>query len=287
MTDPSPGIQPGLTGLCEPWISGADVSQRPGCEDIDAGILESSAWIASEILYNLSGRRFNGGGCPATVRPVATPHGLAIWGIAGVGWYSASWGVANGTSLMAGVPGQWGWFDSHVTVPKPAHCPLGAYPVTAITQVLIDGVVIPADEYRVDNNRELVRMLPAANAVATEMWGWPYSQRLDLPSTEPGTFEVQFTFGAAPSNAGIQAASVYAAEIAKAGSGAKHRLPQRVTNVQRQGVNAVVIDSMDLIEKGRTGLPEVDLWVKTVNPEKLTRRSQVWSPDLGRPRRMG
>jgi hypothetical protein len=279
--------QPGLTGLCAPWITGADVVTRPSCAALDPGILESSAEIASEIVYALSGRQFNGGRCTATVRPVATPQGLRIWGLVGAGFYSAPYGLASGNSLMAGVPGQWGWLDSHATNPKPAHVDLGVYPVTSITQVLIDGVVIPADEYRLDNNRTLTRMLPTADAQATEVYGWPYTQRIDLPATEPGTFEVQFTYGVAPSNGGIQAAAVLAQQIALAAAGQTHRLPSRVTTVQRQGISAVVMDTGDIIENGRTGLAEVDLWVKAVNPAKLVRRSQVWSPDLGRARRMG
>jgi hypothetical protein len=279
--------QPGLTGLCTDWISGADLVHRPGCKNIDADVLASAASIASEILFALSGRQFNGGGCTAVVRPAATPDGLPIWGIGGMGFFSASWGSCSGSSLMAGVPGQYGWFDTHVTCPRPPQIELGAYPVTSITEVLIDGVTIPDDEYRLDNNRVLTRVLPTADAQATQRYGWPVCQRYDLPATQPDTFQVSFTYGVAPSNAGIEAAKVLGQQIALAAIGQTNKLPARVTTVNRQGITAVALDTLDLINKGRTGLFECDMWIKTANPAGLVRRSQAWSPDIGRPRRMG
>jgi len=279
---------PALAGLATAWITGQDVVVRPAVKDMPPEVLESAAAIASEILYALSGRQFNGGGASAVVRPAATPRGLRPWGIGfpGMGWYSASWGSC--TSLMAlGTPGQYGWFDVHVTCPKPPEIELGAYPVNTISEVLIDGVVIPDDEYRLDNNRVLVRTLPTASSTPTQRYGWPVCQRDDLPATQPGTFQVSFTYGRVPPAGGVQAAKVLAQQIALAAVGQTNRLPSRVTTVVRQGITAVALDTQDLVKLGRTGLFEVDLWVKTVNPSALVRRAQAWSPDLGRPRRMG
>lgn len=251
-------------------------------------VLDSAAGIASEILYALSGRQFNGGGASAVVRPAATPRGLRPWGIgglAGMGWYSSSWGACG--SQMMGVPGQYGWFDAHATCPKPPEIQLGAYPVSSITEVLIDGVLIPDDEYRLDDDRTLVRTLPTASSTPTQRYGWPVCQRDDLPATQPGTFQVSFTYGRIPPRGGIQAAKVLAQQIALAAVGQTNRLPARVTTVTRQGITAVALDTQDLVQLGRTGLFEVDLWVKTVNPAGLVRRARAWSPDVGRPRRMG
>lgn len=279
---------PTLPGLATPWITGQDVVVRPAVKDLDQSVLESAAGIASEILYALSGRQFNGGGAAAVVRPAATPYGLRPWGaggLAGMGWYSSSWGSC--TSQMMGTPGQYGWFDWHLTCPKPPEIQLGAYPVTDVSEALIDGVVIPADEYRLDDNRTLVRVMPTASSTPTQRYGWPVCQRIDLPATQPGTFQVSFAYGRIPPRGGIQAAKVLAQQIALAAVGQTNRLPARVTTVTRQGITAVALDTLDLIDKGRTGLFECDLWVKTVNPAKLVRRSQAWSPDIGRPRRMG
>lgn len=49
------------------------------------------------------------------------------------------------------------------------------------------------------------------------------------------------------------------------------RLPQNVTQVQRQGVSA----SFEPPEPGKTGLSDVDLWVQSVNPNGLQEQTQV------------
>jgi hypothetical protein len=62
--------------LCTPWIDEADVAEC--CEvfadsgSAGAELLAQSALSASQILYELSGRRYNGI-CTATVRPCADP----------------------------------------------------------------------------------------------------------------------------------------------------------------------------------------------------------------------
>ena len=36
----------------------------------------------------------------------------------------------------------------------------------------------------------------------------------------------------------------------------------------------------DALDAGLTGLPEVDLWIRSVNPDRKTHRPRVYSPDL-------
>jgi hypothetical protein len=62
-------------------------------------------------------------------------------------------------------------------------------------------------------------------------------------------------------------------------------LPQRVTSISRQGVSYTLLDSQDFIDDLRTGLYAVDLFLKTVNPDKARRKSRVFSPDVPRARR--
>jgi hypothetical protein len=62
-------------------------------------------------------------------------------------------------------------------------------------------------------------------------------------------------------------------------------LPQRVTSISRQGVSYTLLDSQDFIEEMRTGLYAVDLFLKTVNPDKARAKSRVFSPDVPRARR--
>lgn len=56
------------------------------------------------------------------------------------------------------------------------------------------------------------------------------------------------------------------------------RLPSRTTNVTREGLSYNVSDPLDPLSTGGTGLPEVDLWVRGVNPRQATRRSGVYDP---------
>jgi hypothetical protein len=129
-------------------------------------------------------------------------------------------------------------------------------------------------------------MRPIPSFTPTERFGWPTSQIFDLPLTEVGTFGVTFMFGQAVPSGGIRAAKTYAREMCLAAMGQPNRLPSRITSISRQGVNAVVLDVMDFISQGRTGVPEVDMWIKSVNPYFLTRPASVWSPDIGRPQRV-
>jgi hypothetical protein len=62
-------------------------------------------------------------------------------------------------------------------------------------------------------------------------------------------------------------------------------LPQRVTSVTRQGVTYTVLDSQDFLEEMRLGIYEVDLFLKTNNPNRAQKRSKVFSPDIPKARR--
>jgi hypothetical protein len=64
------------------------------------------------------------------------------------------------------------------------------------------------------------------------------------------------------------------------------RYPVRVTSMSRQGVSAMVTDVMDLVMKGGTGVWEVEVFVNSVNPGRNRRQAAVWSPDMGRARRV-
>ena len=60
------------------------------------------------------------------------------------------------------------------------------------------------------------------------------------------------------------------------------RCPQRVTQVSRQGMSWTLLDPQDFLDKGRTGIYQVDLFLSTVNPRRRRLRSRVFSPDVPR-----
>lgn len=273
------------SGLCDAWCTPDQVLARPGCSGLPPATVAACVQPASEILFALSGRQYPGAACPATVRPAAKPPGLSAieWAaFTGFGFWP-TWGICSGEYPSYGVP----WLFRHGDCQRPPQVELGAYPVRAVVTVKIDGVVIPDDEYRLDNNRVLVRTLPTADTVPTERYGWPTCQDLALPDTEPGTFSVAFLHGFDPPAGGVLAAQVLAAELAKAATpGMTSRLPSRVTSIAREGITTNMLDAMALIPKGWTGLPDVDLWIRSVNPSQLARRARVWSPDMPSARRI-
>ena len=275
------------SGPCAPWCSAADVLGVPAVVALGAAATEAlaaeSAAAASGILYSLSGQQFSGACDPVTIRPVSRPVDVdtRAWG-PGLqpGSYSSSWGVCSAYGFQgAGIA-------SHYGCSRPPTIDLGAYPVTEIVEVLIDGVVIPPVEYRLQDYRQLVRIRPTDDYTPTDRWGWPTCQILDLPDTQEGTFSVTYRYGQAPPIEGFRAARILAAEMLLSSVGQANRLPSRITTVARQGISMAVVDVMDFLSKGLTGIYEVDLFIRAKNPNKNTRRSLVWSPDLGRPYRM-
>jgi hypothetical protein len=99
--------------------------------------------------------------------------------------------------------------------------------------------------------------------------------------------EVTYTYGSPPPTAGKAAARVLATELVKLYENDDTcALPQRVTSVARQGVTYTVLDNQDFVDELRSGIYVVDLFLKTVNPDKARARSRVFSPDVPRARRI-
>lgn len=57
------------------------------------------------------------------------------------------------------------------------------------------------------------------------------------------------------------------------------QLPERTSTVNREGVSYTLIDPQSYLNEGRTGVPEVDMWIKAVNPQQARRPAGVWSPE--------
>ncbi|HEY4452393.1 MAG TPA: hypothetical protein VGN13_12460 [Solirubrobacteraceae bacterium] len=251
---------------------------------LDSGQLQEicaeAASAASGALYELSGQVYTGACGPVTVRPVSRPTDMDTrsWGawLSGLGLSGelGTWGIALTTGVLP-----------HYGSSTPPEIDLGVYPVIAVTQVKIDGVVIPSTEYELRSHKRLIRLRTSASATPTDRWGWPTAQVADLPDTEAGTFSVTYTYGQAPPALGVIAARKLAEYIARPQLGDNKGYPQRVTSMQRQGVSAMVVDVIDVLNKGATGIYEVDLFIRSVNPNKNARQAAVWSPDLGRARR--
>ena len=102
----------------------------------------------------------------------------------------------------------------------------------------------------------------------------------------PCDIEVTYTYGIEPPTLGKMAARTLAIEFAKLWAGDDDcALPQRITSISRQGVSYTILDRQDFIEEMRTGLYAVDLFLKSVNPDKARAKARVFTPDVPRGRR--
>lgn len=102
----------------------------------------------------------------------------------------------------------------------------------------------------------------------------------------PCDIEVTYTYGIEPPTIGKMAARTLAIEFAKLWAGDDDcALPQRITSISRQGVSYTILDRQDFIEEMRTGLYAVDLFLKSVNPDKARAKARVFTPDVPRGRR--
>lgn len=248
------------------WIDARDVFDGTRCssvedDDRNYALADRSALIASYILWALSGRQFPGVFVD-TIRPCRSEQVSDIYRFRHErGWWSASrpWGSCGcGTHDSCGCGGL-----SQLTMPGKA--------VLGIFEVKLDGEVLDPSEYRVDDNKRLVRL-------GNERW--PCCQDLGLADTEPDTFSVSYAFGRVPPEAGLQAARELACELYKGALTGDCALPKRVTSVSRQGMSMVVLDPFNFFDKGRTGLYMVDLFLAAVNPGKSQRPVVVRSPDV-------
>lgn len=257
---------PAADSPCEPWTTAGDVAQgdcAPDVGEFDEDLLTEAATIASAWLYRLSGRKYRGT-CTATVRPQQAACGCGYAGWTTYGPTVDSW-TATTNQFWCGC--RYGRRRENVT-----EVTLGYWPVVAILDVTVDGGPIGTGRYRLDDNRWLVLKD-----------GIQPAQNMALDAGEPGTWTVTFTHGVDPPPDGRFAARVLACEIARWQTGGDCRIPKRATNLARQGVNIALIDPSGLLENGRFGVPEVDAFLNTVNPNRLRRGPAILNVDIGRP----
>lgn len=250
----------------------ADTSCCAGWDDFTPEQQERALDWATGILDALTGRQF--AQCPVLVRPCGKRCGWS----GGYRTYPVDSASASGLGAPWMVPyiGAGGvWRNCACSGGCTCRATCEAYldgPVAEVIEVKVDGAVVDPAAYRLDNGNVLVR---------TDGECWPECQDMDLSDDEPGTFSVQYRPGAPLPRIGEIAAGDLACEFAKACSGAEGcALPKQLQSLSRNGVQLEVVDPQLLMENGLTGLPNVDLFIRSVNPNRLTRRSRVLSPDV-------
>lgn len=240
----------------EPWITVAELPEdRPVlAEDTDASDAEwgRAIRLAIDVLYALTGRRW-AGAVQRQVEIVAV-NGARWPALAGTvdWWWDGSWGacLAEGEVL------------NHVGCCPPIRVRLPHAPVASVDAVEIGGQVRDPSSYRLADGRWLEDRTGR---------GWP--------TCDPGVL-VTYTAGADPPDAGRWAARQLALQFGYARVGdPRCALPRNVTAIARQGVTQSFTPAAELISQGLTGLPEVDLWLGSVNPGGRRHRPSSWSPD--------
>jgi hypothetical protein len=99
-----------------------------------------------------------------------------------------------------------------------------------------------------------------------------------------GTWSVSYLQGAEPPLGGQLAAAMFACQIALNRCGSDGCvLPQRLKQITREGVSMDFADPLEFLDRGEVGIYEVDLWLKSVNPNRIQRRAAVYRADSRKP----
>jgi len=241
----------------------------PACMTDDWDDIEPEIQLRAQRLMTEAMRMLTGyvvGGCPVTVRPCAT---------------SSSGGSLYPPIILDGAwIGSCGCSGACFCEGSPCEVELPA-PVGEVLRVLVDGEVVDAADYQIQNGNVLTW-------IGTGDCPWPRQQNVRRPDSEPGTFSVTY-LNAYPVDAnGAWAGGIMAMEFARACKGQfsgnkKCRLPSTVRSVARAGLTYEI--PAGAFPDGLTGIREVDTYLQSVKPNpKAQYASAVYSPDRKPPR---
>jgi len=243
-------------GVCTPW---ATIDDAPDSFEGDPDVLESVLPLASDILFELTRRRWPGT-CHDEFRPMAQFRAAAYprwWPDdqrGSLGWCSCNRARETGCARLPEIK-------------------LPGTPVDADSiKVTLNGVDFT--DFALHDHRFLVR---------TDGDGWPCCQDLLAPLSEDHTMGIEYDFGLGPPDSGVIVCMQYALQLAlsldaEAVASNKCQLPKRVTTITRQGITMAVLDPMVFIQKGMVGLALVDQWVASVNLGSDRRAGSVLVP---------
>ena len=182
-------------------------------------------------------------------------------------------------------------------IPESGRVILSGRPVVSVESVVttspaFSGAVLPMADgaaptpgfYRVTNGfvLELGRRVSGSFGAS---YGW-WTRRYDsLSALQISRVEIKYTYGVGVLPPLVQrAVDVFAAEVLAADGGSKDaRIPERVTTVTRQGVSWTMIDPLQFLDKGKTGIYEVDLAIRAANPSGAKRRVRVFTATSSAP----
>lgn len=268
-----------MAGSCEWPLSFVACQNTDVLDDLsaeDRGLVTS---LATDLLWRWSGRQF--GMCPDTIRPCRNT-GEPFLASSKLGnrvirgstwspylldgqWYNARCGDRCGGICAC---------SRQNTLVLPSG-------TREVTKVSIDGAVLPPTDYHVE------RQFGGPPLLIRREGAWPASQNLSASLGEDDTWGVTLVRGLPVPPGGQVAAGLLAVELAKAlCKDNTCQLPARVQTVTRQGVTVAVLDTMDDIDEGKTGIWIVDSWLASVTKARFS-GSTVHSVDVPRVRLEG
>lgn len=214
---------------------------------------------AARVLWSATGRQY--GACSVIARPVLLPV-----------YNSEAWTYPNPPWVPVHLDDDL-WLNWPVSIGRidPTAVKLEG-PVSSITSVTIGNVVLSGTKYRLDQGTWLVR---------TDGNTWPLWQNTSLPGSDATAFVVTYAQGLVPPADLLAAAGTYALEYARAiapAAGTQCRLPSRAKTITRQGITIDMVDPTVLLEKGLTGLPDVDAVILAMNPNRYIAPPRVLVP---------
>lgn len=166
---------------------------------------------------------------------------------------------------------------------------LSGRPVISVESVKVNGTEVTG--WRVESKafiklpRRHFPDLWAANG-----WYWSGASSLEdalLAESTRCEVEVSYTYGSPPPELVEKAINTLTCELDLAFTNPDEcRLPSRVTSISRQGIDMTILDPMDFLEEGLTGIEEVDSVIRYFNPVKAKGRARVYSADYRPGRRL-
>jgi hypothetical protein len=245
--------------FCGPWLEAGAVTR---CDNTSAD-MPRAIEVASHLMYTATGRQWPGL-CTDTIRPCAAGAGgqmldypPSVGGARAVGWRACG---CAGDVVSCGC-------TVHDAIPLPGQ------PVSQVLAVMVDGVAL--DVTPGTGDVRIVSRHGRDVLVRSDGRSWPCCQNLALPATEPGTFQVGYSYGVLPPPPGVLAAEVMACELVAGWCGGECRLPQRLTQITYEGATVAALDPFAFIEQGRFGIVEIDYVIGTYNPNRLQRTGRV------------
>ena len=228
--------------------------------------------LAVQIMWALSGRQY--GVNTVTIRPCRKERSFGM----GTGGWRRGWEYGDYYDGMGGMvtsyvlswEGDMGWVNlpcgciggqCRISGPRMIHLP---GPAQSIDNVTIHGNELDPSLYTLEGDK-LYRL--------HGIWGF---QDLSRPLGEFGTWSVTYEQGIPVPDGVAQLTGQLALEMMNAVTApTKCRLPRNVVAVTRNGVSYQVYDPTTFYAAGKTGIPEIDLWLMAVNPQHIQQAPSV------------